>query len=302
MKISCFTLIRDGNRLGYPYIDSIRSVLPLCDEFIIAVGDSADGTLDTLKKLNEPKLRLIPTQWNENCRAHGYVLGQQKMIAQFNCTGDWAFYLEGDEIVHEDDLDRLHAAMAFYLDDTEVEALVFDYLHFYGDADHINVSPAAYRKAARILRNNIRAIAPDGLYWAVIKEKNWYMSRNKRRTRYPRAAALNIPMYHYGNCRHERLLQAKAVTGNQYWQHRAAFNSSYGDIDPQAIVPFTGKHPAVIHNWLETHANPSFQFNPDHRLTRRERKHRLLTRLEKWFGWDVSKHHFKIIRSYSPGG
>ncbi|NNL95611.1 MAG: glycosyltransferase, partial [Xanthomonadales bacterium] len=219
MKISCFSLIRDGNRLGYPYVESIRSVLPLCDEFVVAVGESSDGTLDTLKSLNEPKLKLIPTRWNENCRSHGFVLGQQKMIAQYNCTGDWAFYLEGDEIVHEDDLDRMHGAMLHYLQDSEVEALVFDYIHFYGDPQYINVSPAAYRKAARILRNNIRAIAPDGLYWAVIKDKTWYGSRNKRRTRYPRSAALNIPIYHYGNCRHERFLLAKAETGNQYWQH-----------------------------------------------------------------------------------
>ena len=301
MRISCFTILRDGNRLGYPYIESIRSVLPICDEFVVAVGDSDDGTLEALKALNEPKLRLIPTRWNENCRAHGFVLGQQKMIAQYNCTGDWAFYLESDEIVHEDDLDRLHGAMSHYLEDREVEALAFDYHHFYGDAQHINVSPAAYRKAARILRNDIRAIAPDGLYWAVIKDKTWHGSRNKRRTRYPRAAALNIPIYHYGNCRHARLLLAKAEAGNQYWQHREAFNSVYGDIDPQAIAPFEGKHPKLIREWLETHANPSFEFNPNHQLTRRERKHRRLMKLEKQFGWDVSKRHFKIIRDYLPG-
>lgn len=298
MKVSCFTLIRDGNRLGYPYLESIRSVLPLCDEFVVAVGESSDGTLETLKSLNEPKLKLIPTQWNENCRAHGFVLGQQKMIAQYNCTGDWAFYLEGDEIVHEDDLDRLHGAMSHYLQDSEVEALAFDYIHFYGDAQHINESPAAYRKATRILRNNIRAIAPDGLYWAVIKDKTWYGSRNKRRTRYPRAAVLNIPIYHYGNCRNEESLEAKAETGNQYWQHRVAFNSSYGDIDPTAIARFNGEHPELIKNWIATHANSSFEFNPKYRLTRRERKHRFMRRLEKQFGWDVSKRHFRIIRNY----
>jgi len=298
MNISGFSFIRDGVKLGYPFEESIRSVLPLCDEFIIAVGDSDDETWDRLVAMNEPRLRLLPAQWNEQCRSHGFVYGQQKMMAQYNCTGDWAFYLEGDEVLHEEDLDRLRAAMQHYLDDGEVEALAFDYYHFYGDKDHLHVSSQAYRRATRIIRNRIRSIAPDGLYWAVIKDKTWHGGRNKRRTRYPRAAALNIPIYHYGNARDQRFLQKKAAAGNQYWASDV-FYASYGDIDPEQIGEFSGTHPAVMEGWLRTHASPGFEFNPAHRLTRREKKHRLLAKLEKRFGRDFSKRHFKLIRDYS---
>jgi glycosyltransferase involved in cell wall biosynthesis len=297
MKISCFSFIRDGVRLGYPFEESIRSALPLCDEFIIAVGASDDGTLERLQAMEEPKLRLIPTHWNETCRAHGFVYGQQKMIAQFNCTGDWAFYLEGDEVLHEDDLGSLREAMEFYLDDQEVEALVFDYYHFYGDPNHLHVTAAAYRKAARVIRNSLRSMAPDGLYWAVIKDKSWTGGRNKRRTRYPRAAALNIPIYHYGNARDERFLKAKAAAGNQYWK-KDVFASSYGNVDSGAVAPFTGSHPAVVRPWLATHANPSFSFDPDHEMSSRERKHKMLGVLERKYGWDFSKRHFKIVKEY----
>lgn len=298
MKVSGFTIIRDGVRLGYPFEESIRSVLPLCDEFIVAVGDSDDGTLERLEAMGEPKLKLVRTVWNENCRTHGYVVAQQKMVAQYNCTGDWAFYLESDEVIHEDDLGRVRDAMEYYLGDREVEALVFDYYHFYGDANHLNVFPSAYRKAARVIRNSLRSIAPDGLYWAIIKDRTWHGSRNKRRTRYPRAAALNIPIYHYGNCRREHLLKAKADIGNQYWE-KTAFDSSYGDVSPEAIVPFEGEHPAVIRPWLETQANPGFTFNPDHRPGRRELKHRWVRAIERRFGWDLSKRHFRIIREFA---
>ena len=297
MKISCFSFIRDGVRLGYPFEESIRSVLPLCDEFIIAVGESDDGTLERLQAMNEPRLSIIPTRWNETCRAHGFVYGQQKVIAQYNCSGDWAFYLEGDEVLHEDDLDRIREAMAHYLEDREVEVLTFNYHHFYGDAGHVHMPPATYRRAARVIRNSLRSMAPDGLYWAVIKDKTWYGGRNKRRTRYPRAAALDIPIYHYGNARHERFLQAKAAAGNQYWE-KDVFYSSYGEVDPEAVAPFTGSHPAAVESWLETHANPSFGFNPDYSLSSRERKHRKLRVLEQKFGWDFSKRHFKIIRHF----
>lgn len=297
MKISCFSFIRDGVRLGYPFEESIRSALPLCDEFVVAVGASDDGTWERLQAMHEPKVRLLPTQWNEQCRSHGFVYAQQKMIAQYNCTGDWAFYLEGDEVLHERDIERLRRAMEHYLDDQEVEALAFDYFHFYGDARHLHVSSQAYRRAARVIRNRLRSIAPDGLYWAVIRDRTWHGGRNKRRTRYPRAAALNIPIYHYGNARDPRFLKIKAATGNQYWA-KDVFYGTYGDIDPEQIGSFEGSHPAVMEAWLRTHASPGFEFNPQHRLTRRERKHRLLAKLEQRFGWDFSKKHFKVIREY----
>jgi glycosyltransferase involved in cell wall biosynthesis len=297
MKVSGFSFIRDGVRLGYPFEESIRSALPVCDEFIVAVGACDDGTWERLQALDEPKLKLLPTQWNEQCRRHGFVYGQQKMIAQYNCTGDWAFYLEGDEVLHERDHERLRAAMAHYLDDQEVEVLAFDYFHFYGDPRHLHVSSQAYRRAARIIRNRLRSLAPDGLYWVMIKDRTWHGGRNKRRTRYPRAAALNLPIYHYGNARDTRFLQIKAATGNQYWA-TDVFYGAYGDIDPQQIGPFEGDHPAVMASWLQTHASPGFEFNPAHRLTRRERKHRVLAKLEKRLGRDFSKRHFKVIREY----
>ena len=295
MKISFFSFIRDGVRLGYPFEESIRSALALCDEFVIAVGESADGTLARLQALNEPKLRILPTTWNENVRTHGFVYGHQKMIAQYCCTGDWAFYLEGDEVLHEDDIGPLRAVMENYQGDADVEALAFDYCHFWGNPDTLRTTPGMYRKATRAIKNNLRVYAPDGLYWAVIREKNLLGRRNKRRTRYPRTADTGIRIYHYGNVRAEHYLATKAETVNQYWG-RNIWHSSYANIDPTTVEPFTGTHPAVIRQWLEQHASHEFKVNPDYQLSRREKKHKLLARLERRFGWDFSKRHFKIVK------
>ncbi|MDX1459692.1 MAG: glycosyltransferase family 2 protein [Xanthomonadales bacterium] len=301
MKISGFTIIRDGVRLGYPFVESIRSVLPLCNEFFVAVGEGTDETLDVLRTIDDPRLHLVQTRWNERSTQHGFVIAQQKMLAQYHCTGDWAFYLEVDEVIHERDLEPLRAAMAQYLPRRDIEALVFDYHHFYGDCHHVNVSPAAYRRAARIIRNDIRSMALDGLYWSVIRDRTWYGKRNKRRLRYPRAAALNIPIYHYGNARRAAALAEKAETGRRYWGGKLVFHERYGDIDPRAIRAFEGAHPAVMKDWIERHANQSFRFNPDHKLTRRERKHRIVMALEQWLGFEASKKHFKIVEEYAPG-
>ncbi|MGH8745327.1 MAG: glycosyltransferase, partial [Burkholderiales bacterium] len=193
MKVSGFTFLRNGSLLGYPYVESIRSALPLCDEFVVAVGEGEDDTLERLRAMNEPKLRLIETRWNERMQDRGYVYAQQKMIAQFNCGGDWAFYLEGDEVLHERDLETVRGAMQRHLDDRRVEALVFDYHHFYGSPDWLAAGPGWYRRAPRILRNTIRSYSPDGLFF-VVMEKN-------KRGRYPRAALAGATIYHYGHVR-----------------------------------------------------------------------------------------------------
>ncbi|NTU98367.1 MAG: glycosyltransferase, partial [Chlorobiaceae bacterium] len=156
MKISAFTFIKNGTIFGFPFRESIRSILPIVDEFVVNVGISEDDTLERIREIDDPKIRIIESRWNESMKVGGYVYGQQKMIAQFNCTGDWAFYLEGDEIVHENDLQKIIAACRTNFDNNLVEALTFDYLHFYGNANSYLDSPGWYRREARIIRNTIR--------------------------------------------------------------------------------------------------------------------------------------------------
>ena len=109
MRVSGFTFIRNGSRLNYPFIESIRSALPICDEFVVAVGAGDDDTRERILAIGDPKIRIIDTVWNPILNDRGFVLAQQKMIALYNCTGDWAFYIEGDEVLHEDDLAAVRA-------------------------------------------------------------------------------------------------------------------------------------------------------------------------------------------------
>ena len=149
VSVSGFTFIRNGVELGFPFEASIRSLLPLVDEFVIAVGASADATLERVRAIADPKIRIIETRWNERMADRGFVYAQQKMIAQFACTGDWAFYLEGDEVVHEDDLAAIRASLVRHHNNSEVEALVFDYHHFYGSPDWVSISPGWYRRGCQ---------------------------------------------------------------------------------------------------------------------------------------------------------
>lgn len=290
MKISGFTFLRNGQKLGYPFVESIRSVLPIVNEFVVALGPCDDDTEKMLRAIGDPKIKIVPTQWNEKMRSDysikGFVYGQQKSIALFNCTGNWAFYLEGDEVVHENDLPKIRAALEKYLNDERVEALAFDYLHFYGNKNTIAWSPRWYRSEVRILRNTIPAWGPKGLFFAVLD--------TQKKMRYPRAAHCEATIYHYGWVRSEAQMKLKSVAVAKMGRDTTVMNG-YSQIDPLTLRLFTGSHPKVMQHWLPK-AEGIFQADINYKISAREKKHRLMLKLEKWFGFRFNKKHYRLVR------
>ena len=283
MKVSGFTFIKNAEMLGYPFIESIQSVLPIVDEFVIAVGESDDNTLEIIKSIKDNKIRIIETQWNESMQDRGYVYAQQKMTAQFSCTGDWAFYLEGDEVLHEKDLNTIWNTMEKHLDNPEVEALYFDYYHFYGKPNQVGI--AGYKRAPRIIRNTIRNYSPDGLFFVV-------MDKNKK-GRYPKAAHAGCHIYHYGHVRKVERNNEKIKQVGKYWGDEEPNTfSTYGNIDLAEIRPFTGTHPKIVQKWIDTEAELEFTQNPDYKITLKDKKHRIRFWLDEKLGWDISKKHY----------
>ena len=291
MKISGFTFLRNGQKLGYPFVASIRSILPIVDEFVVALGPCDDDTEKVLRAIGDPKIRIIPTQWNERMRSDyslkGFIYGQQKSIALFNCTGDWAFYLEADEVVHENDLPKIRTAMEHHLSDERVEALAFDYLHFYGNTNTIVWSPGWYRSEARIIRNTIPAWSSEALFFNVVI--------GHKRSRYPRAVRTGATIYHYGWVRSEAQMNLKAAAVHKYWDKKPAAWVDYSKMDPATLKLFTGTHPKAVQGWLPK-ATGLFQTDPNHQLTLREKKHRFMLKLEQWLGVRFNKKHYRLVR------
>jgi len=152
MKISGFTIVRNAIKFNYPVVQSIRSILPLCDEFIVNVGDSDDGTMALIRAIQSPKIRIMQTTWDMGKGA--VVLSEQTNAAFKECKGDWAFYLQSDEVIHELDLRKLRQCMARNLNDASVDALRFKWLHFYGSYWRYRIDAGWYQKQDRIVRNN----------------------------------------------------------------------------------------------------------------------------------------------------
>ena len=286
MKVSAFTFIKNGQVLGYPFLQSIKSVLPIVDEFVINVGESEDDTLALIESISSAKIRIIYSKWNDSMQDRGFVYGQQKMIAQYNCTGDWAFYVEGDEVYHENELEKIRESMKVNLNDQNVEALVFDFVHFYGNSNSYINSPGWYRSEARIIRNSIRSYAPDGLFWLVLD--------SNKVGRYPKARHTGAICYHYGWVRSEEQMNLKSKKVKKYWGENYE-KIDYSQMDQSIIEEFKGTHPEIIKNWLPKESG-IFKTNANYKLTKKQKKHRLMIKLEKFFGIELSKKHYKLIR------
>jgi hypothetical protein len=154
VKVSGFTFVRNAIKYDFPVREAVASILPIVDEFVVNVGNSDDGTLELMRSMADPRIRIIESVWDESQRKDGVVFRQQTDIALDQCQGDWAFYLQADEVVHERELPRIRRAMEENLGRPEILALHFKYLHFFGD--YRTVNPWFYRKEIRVVRNNGR--------------------------------------------------------------------------------------------------------------------------------------------------
>lgn len=272
MKVSGFTFLNEAVKRGYPFRESITSALPLCDEFIVVVGPTEDGTCEALLALGDPRIKIVRSQWNPHVWT--YVYGQQSNIALANCTGDWAFYIQGDEVIHEDDYELLRSQMLKHLDNPEIEGLVFDYVHFYGNHNTQAWSPRWYRQEVRIMKNNLRAIFPNDAQYPILLLSN-------KRSRYLKAAVSGAKMYHYGWVQSDFMRNGGQVK-----------SSTCRDVDPATLQRFVGSHPGAMKDALKFELTELFEAAPSHKLTSREKRHRILMFFERITGIDFSSKHY----------
>jgi glycosyltransferase involved in cell wall biosynthesis len=256
VKISGFTFCRDAVRFDYPVEESIRSLLPLVDEYVVAVGTCDDGTLELVRSIGDPKLKIVESVWDESLRKDGLVYAQQTNLALSHCRGDWAFYLQADEVVHEDDLARVRSTLERYHDDHRVLALMFRYLHFRGD--YWSTDPWMYRKEIRVIRHNGR-VRSQGDATGFASDATEF-SRNIRSE--PSSWVWSGGrIFHYGYVKHPRTLMAKIVQQAKVYDPEIAvgFRKLRHRVDPAVseyplderygvLKEYRGSHPAVMRN------------------------------------------------------
>lgn len=283
MKVSGFTFVKNAVKYEYPVVESITSILPVVDEMIVCLGDSEDGTNELIASIGSDKIKVIHSVWDNNLREGGKVLAVEtdKAMDATASDSDWLFYIQADEVVHEQYHATIMDAMRKYLDDKKVEGLLFNYNHFYGSYRNIGDGRRWYSKEIRVIRNNkaIRSYRDaQGFRWNDDRKLN--------------VKLIDAWIYHYGWVRSPIAMQHKFYDFSKLWtggkekesdedkkRREQAFD--YTQID--SVTEFKGTHPMVMQERIKKE-----NWNADVNLKKKNFKnikHRVLYFLWRRFGW-----------------
>ena len=247
MKVSGFTFVRNAIKFDYPIVEAITSILPVVDEFIVLLGNSEDRTEALIASIRSPKIKLVHSVWDDSLRIGGRVLALEtdKALAEVSKDSDWAFYIQADEVVHEQFHETALHSMKQWKDDARVEGLLFDYTHFYGSYEFVGDSRRWYRKEVRIVRPHI------GI-------RSWKDAQGFRLDGKPlRVKESGVGIYHYGWVKPPELQQAKQTYFHKLWHDDAWMKNNipnvakfdYSSID--SVARYRGTHPSSMQSRID---------------------------------------------------
>ncbi len=289
MKVNGFTFIRNAIKYDYPIVEAIRSILPLCDEVVVAVGNSDDDTYALIQGI-DPKVRIIETVWDDSVREGGRTLALEtdKAYQAIASDCDWAFYIQGDEVIHEKYIPVIREAMECYKDDQRVEGLLFNYQHFYGSYDYVGTSISWYLDEIRIIRNRSDIFSYRDAQ-GFRKQPNDKLSVKK----------IDAYVYHYGWVKPPEKMQKKQESFHKMWHDDSwmkehvkqgeAFDY-FANID--ALAVFKETHPAVMQARI---TSKNWTFDYDISFNKTKFKDRFKRFLRTYLGIDIRyKNYIKL--------
>ncbi len=279
MKVCGFTFIRNAVKFDFPVVEAITSVLPLCEHFVVAVGNSEDNTRELIQGISPEKISIVDTLWDDTLRKGGIVYASEtdKAFDAVPQEYDWCFYIQGDEVLHEKYLPAVRQSMLDNLHRKEVEGLLFGFRHFYGTYDYFGDSRKWYRNEIRIIRNNksIRSY----------RDAQGFRKNNQKLV----VAPANAEIYHYGWVRPPKYMQEKIDEVRKFYKGISEQEASQkagvkvfdysGSYD--ALARFEGTHPRVMQQRID---RQNWKVNVNLKHIRMKSKYRLLYFIEKKFG------------------
>ncbi len=291
MKVSGFTFVRNAVQYDYPIVEAINSILPLCTEVVVAVGNSTDETLALIQSINNEKIKIIETTWDESAREGGRALAIEtdKAFSAIRQDADWAFYIQGDEVLHEKYIPSIQKAMEKYLQQPDVDGLLFHYLHFYGSYNFVGTASNWYPFEIRIIRNN------PAIY--SYRDAQGFRKNNDKKLN---VKLIDAYIYHYGWVKNPRAMQEKQITFQKLWHddeeaaRRVGKNEIYQyEKNIQSLARFTGTHPEVMRYHIAK-KNWAFQYDASkHRLSAKEK---IKSFLRDYLGLDFSYKNYRLLK------
>jgi hypothetical protein len=290
MKVTGFTFIRDAVKYDYPIVEAIKSILPLCNDFVVAVGNCDDGTERLIRDIDVEKIKVISTVWDDSpeMKKLGEVFASEtnKAFREVPPDSDWAFYIQGDEVIHEKYLDTIYSEMEKWKDNRMVDGLLFNYLHFYGSYDYVGVSQRWYRHEIRIIRN-------DKSIYSFRDAQGFRKGDNKKLNVKP----VNAYVYHYGWVKEPAVMMKKMKNASTFyeninWIHKLGECLTYDYSSIDALKLFTGSHPRVM---MEHINRKNWTFDHDPSFNRLSLKYKGKLFLKKYLGLNTFYENYTII-------
>jgi hypothetical protein len=291
MKVAGFTFIKNAITYDYPIVEAILSILPICDEFVVAVGRSDDDTLGLIKGIGSEKIRIIETVWDETLRTGGRVLALEtdKAFAAISTDCDWAFYIQGDEVVHERYLDEIYKQMQKHQNNPNIDGLLFNYQHFFASFDYVGTSAHWYTHEIRVIKNNPKIYS--------YRDAQGFRKNDNEKLQ---VAPINAFMYHYGWVKDPRAMQRKQESFNKYWHDDQWIEDKIVKADAfdyssqvTALERFDQSHPAIM---LDRINRTNWTFEMDPSFNKMSAKDKLKQFLKRFLGLDFSYKNYVIKR------
>lgn len=291
MFVSGFTIARNVVKADYPIKEAILSILPLCDEVIVAVGKSEDSTLEYIKTIDSDKIKIIETVWDDSLREGGRVLADEtnKALKAVNPNANWCIYIQADECLHEKDYVHLRQMMQLYKSDNNIDGLLFNYNHFYGTYDYLADSRAWYKREVRIIKNKPEIFS--------YKDAQGFRKHNNQKLS---VAQTQASVYHYGWVKHPKLQLEKLKQARKLWHSDDFLEKEYKDelefdfssID--SLKRFEGIHPQIMFDRI---SKKNWTFDFDIKRKKMSLKKRILYWIEKISGWRIGEYrNFKTVK------
>lgn len=291
MKISGFTFIKNALIYDYPIVEAIKSILPICDEFIVAVGKSDDETLKLINQIDPEKIKIVETQWDESLRLGGRVLAAEtdKAFSNISEDSDWGFYIQGDEVVHEKYLDTIYETMLKYKDEDKIDGLLFKYLHFYGSYSYVGASSNWYQNEIRVVKND------KSIY--SYKDAQGFRKKDNEKLR---VCPIDAYIYHYGWVKDPKAMQRKQENFNKFWHNDEWINDNIQKASEfnynkavSELKKFTGEHPKIMKKRIN---DKNWKFDYDIAYDKRSLKDKIKQFLKKYFGIDIGYKNYIISK------
>ncbi len=289
MKVTGFSFVKNALIYDYPIVEAIKSILPICDDFVVAVGESDDKTLELIQGIDKDKIKIIETKWDESLREGGRVLAVEtdKAFAAIPKDSDWAFYIQGDEVVHEKYLDTIYENMVKYKDDPKTDGLLFNYLHFYGSYDYVGGSADWYPHEIRVIKNN------KSIY--SFQDAQGFRKGNNEKLR---VRPIDAYMYHYGWAKEPKAMQKKEENFHRYWHDEKWIENNVVKADEydytkdvKELIPFTENHPEVMKERITAR---NWKFDYDISFNKKTLKDNFKEFLRKKLGIDIGYKNYLI--------